>query len=170
MAGLQQRTAVGLHRTVAKGSVGAVIQRGWAFAAAGYLIAIWVYVIAQFLVNALFNLNGATASESLLFLFGTRMLVACPMLLGCVNLAVRGYDHATERDRSLFAWTVCGAALLAPLLAVFAILGLIGVFAVGGPGGDVLYGVLVQVAGLVVAVITAMWSLSWAGGHTELAT
>jgi hypothetical protein len=165
MEGLQQRTALALSRSVTKGAVGRVVARGWAFAASGYLLAIVLFVVAQFPVNAIFNLGGSTASESLLILFGSHMLIACPTLLGCVNLAVRGYDHASDPDRPIFAWTICGAALLAPILAVFAVLGLIGVVAGGGTGGEVLYGVVLQIAGLVVAVVTAAWSLTWVGAH-----
>lgn len=170
MAGLQQRSALGLSRAVTRGPIGGYVKRGWAFAAAGYLSAIVLYVLAQFLVNVLFNLNGASASDALLFLFGPRMLVACPTLLGCVNLAVRGYDHASEQDRPMFAWAVCGAALLAPVLILFSILGLIGVIAVGGTGGDILYGLVIQIAGLVIAVVTAWWSLAWTGEHLQSTT
>jgi hypothetical protein len=165
MGGLQERAALALSESVTRGPIGGFIRRGWAFAAAGYLVAIVLYVLAQFLVNALFNLGGERASDALLTLFGVHMLIVCPALLGCVNLAVRGHDHATERDRPLFAWTLCSAALLAPVLIVFCVLGLIGVFAVGGSAGEVLYLLVVQVAGLVIAVITGAWSLSWVSDH-----
>jgi hypothetical protein len=163
----QRRAASALHGFLSGSPAGGLIRRGWAYAAAGYFGAIVLYVIAQFLVNALFNLGGATATQSLVLLFGAHMLITSLGLVGCVNLAVRGYDHAAAGDRPLFAWAVTGSALLAPVLVVFELLGLIGEVAVGGPGGVVLYGVLVQLAGVVIAAVAGAWALSWTGSHAQ---
>ncbi len=161
----QHRVASRLHALVSSGPAGGLVRRGWAYAAAGYFAAIVLYVIAQFLVNAIFNLGGASTSQALVLLFGRYMLLAALGLIGCVNLAVRGHDHAETADRPLFAWAITGSALLAPLVALFAVIGLIGELAAGGSGGFVLYQVLVQLAGIMLATVAGAWALSWTGAH-----
>lgn len=165
MLAQQTKVALGLHSVLRRSPFERLLARGWALASVGYLVAILLYVLAQVLVNAIFNLGDAGAGEALALLFGRYLLITAPALLGCVNLAVRGFDHAGAADRPLFTWAVSGSALVAPLLVLFFILGLIGELAAGGSGGEILYEVIVQLAGLVVAVVAGAWALGWVGAH-----
>jgi hypothetical protein len=165
MIARQLRAALALGSLVHDGPLGRHLRRAWAYAAAGYLVAIIVYLVAQVLVNLVFNLSGAGVGTALAFLFGRYMVVACLGLIGCVNLAVRGFDHAADAERPLFVWAISGAALLAPLLVLMCVLGMVGYLVAGGSGGEVVYEVLVQLAGTVVAAAAGAWALSWVVGH-----
>ena len=169
MLAWQRKTAVALFNLLRSGVLERHLRRGWAYAATGYFAAILLYLLAQIIVNVLFNLHGAGFGETLALLFGRYMLLACLALLGCVNLAARGYDHATVEDRPLFAWAISGAALLGPALSALGLLGLLGYVIVGGTFGDVLYELLVQVAGMTLAFVAGLWALSWVGAHQAVA-
>jgi hypothetical protein len=162
---LQGDVARQFHAWAAKGPASRHIRRGWGYAAAGYFVAIVLYVIATVFLN-IANLGDATFADSLYVLLGRNLVLACPALITCLNLAIRGADHTEDTaDRPLFDWAISGCALLGPILAVGVLLGLIGLFASGAPGGVILVGFVVQLAGFLIAVVATAWALHRIGSE-----
>lgn len=134
---------------------------GWELAAFGYVVAIWLYVLA-YEILALANLPGGFRQD-LEALFSRNLLLAAPATITAITLAARRRDRTAGSDEN-GRWLLDAAlTLCVPLGALFVFGGVVGFLSDFGDFGDsasgAFYELLIHLAGIVLGAVATIWAL-----------
>jgi hypothetical protein len=143
------------------GPVSSLIPDGWALAAAGYVTAIGLYLLGNFIVT-LANTNNLSFRDVLESVFGRSFLVAAPALVSAMTLATRRRNEPRSDRAGL--WLDAAITSCLPLGAIVVIGSVIGFFADFGEFSHsvsgALYLLLLHLAGATLGAVAVVWSLA----------
>lgn len=144
-----------------EGPVSGLVPDGWALAALGYVTAIALYLLGNFILT-LANTDGLDFREVLDSVFGRQFLVAAPTLVTAMTLATRRRgEPMSERARG---WLDTAITACIPLGAVVVIGSVIGFLADFGEFSSstsgAFYLLLLHLAGVILGTVAMLWALA----------